>query len=163
VGDGSEITFTVGEQLTTLPLPNDAVMRTGNLEGTVSLDGGDSIITLDLHGLTSDQTFRDRYVRRTMFPTDRFATLTIASLLPLPDGFANGDEISTSVAGSLNIKGVNIPVTFEVTGRDDGDVVFVLGKTVVTWDQLKMPAPTARSVVSIEDDIRVEVLFAIRP
>lgn len=163
VGDGSEITFTVGEQLTTLPLPNDAVLRTNSLSGDVSLDGGASTIAIDLHSLRSDQTFRDRYVRRTMFPNDRFATLTIPNVLPLPDGFADGDEASAKVAGTLNVKGVDVPVTFDVVARDDGHTVFILAKTTVTWDQLQIPAPSARSVVSIEDEVKVEVLLAVRP
>ena len=54
-------------------------------------------------------------------------------------------------------------VTFDVTARDDGDVVFILAKTTVTWAQLQLPPPSARSVVSIEDDIRVEVLLVVRP
>ncbi|MDA1173550.1 MAG: YceI family protein, partial [Chloroflexi bacterium] len=160
---GIEFTFTVGEELTTLPLPNDAVLRTTSLSGDVSLDGGVSTITVDLHSLRSDQTFRDRYVQRTMFPNHRFATLTIPTVLPLPDGFVDGDEASAEVAGTLNVKRVDVPVTFDVVARDDGHSVFILAKTTVTWDQLQMPAPTARSVVSIEDDVKVEVLLAVRP
>lgn len=163
VGDGSEITFTVGEQLTTLPLPNDAVLRTSSLSGEVSLDGGVSTIAVDLHSLRSDQTFRDRYVQRTMFPNDRFATLTIPTVLPLPDGFADGNEASAQVDGTLTVKGLDVSVTFDIVARDDGDTVFILGKTTVTWDQLQMPAPSARSVVSIEDEVRVEVLLAVHP
>ena len=153
----------MGEELTTLPLPNDAVLRTTSLSGDVSLDGGVSTITVDLHSLRSDQTFRDRYVQRTMFPNHRFATLTIPTVLPLPDGFVDGDEASAEVAGTLNVKRVDVPVTFDVVARDDGHSVFILAKTTVTWDQLQMPAPTARSVVSIEDDVKVEVLLAVRP
>ena len=163
VGEGSEITFTVGEQLTTLPLPNDAVLRTSNLSGNIALDGGASSITVDLHSLRSDQTFRDRYVQRTMFPNDRFATLTIPSIERLPAGFAGGDEASAEVSGTLNIKGANVPTTFDVTARDDGTIVFILAKTTVTWAQLGLPAPSARSVVSIEEEINVEVLLAVTP
>lgn len=163
VGSDSEITFTIGEQLTTLPLPNDAVLRSSTLTGKVSLDGGISIITIDLHSLRSDQTFRDRYVQRTMFPQDRFATLTIPSVLPLPTGFAAGDEVSAKISGTLTIKGVDVLVPFDVTARDDGDHILILAKTTVTWDQLDLPAPSARSVVSIENDVRVEVLLAVRP
>lgn len=161
VGEGSEITFTVREQLTSLPLPNDAVLRTSSLSGNIALDGGASSITVDLHSLRSDQTFRDRYVQRTMFPNDRFATLTIPRVTPLPGGFADGDEASAQVSGTLNIKGADVPVTFDVTARDDGNVVLILARTTVTWAQLGLPAPSARSVVSIEDEIKVEVLLAV--
>jgi len=163
VGEGSEITFTVEEQLAKLPLPNEAVLRTNTLSGNVSLDGDISTIAVDLHTLRSDATFRDRYVKRTMFPNHQFATLIIPSVLPLPDGFADGNEASSSVAGNLSIKGKEVPVIFEVVARDDGEAVFILAETVVTWAQLQMPVPTARSVVSVEDEIKVEVLLAVRP
>lgn len=162
VGSGSEITFTVREKLVKLPLPNNAVLRTTALAGEVSLDGGASVVTLDLHALSSDQTFRDRYVRRTMFSRNRFATLTIGSVLPLPDRFATGDEVEARVAGSLHIKGADVPVAFDIVARDDGDELFILARTVVTWDQLQLPVPTARAVTSVEDDISVEVLLAVR-
>ena len=163
VGEGSKITFTVEEQLAKLPLPNDAVLRTNTLSGNVSLDGDISTIAVDLHTLRSDATFRDRYVKRTMFPNHRFATLVIPSVLPLPDGLADGNEASSSVAGNLRVKGREAPVTFDVVVRDDGHTVFILAKTIVTWSQLQIPVPTARSVVSVEDEIKVEVLLAVRP
>jgi hypothetical protein len=163
VGDGSEITFTVREKLVELPLPNDAVLRTTALEGQVLMDGGSSTVTLDLYGLSSDQTFRDRYVRRAMFPGDRFATLTIGSVLPLPEGLAAGDEVEAEVPKTLELKGAVVPVMFNVLARDDGDEVFILARTTVTWEQLGLPVPAARAVTSVEDDIRVEVLLAARP
>ena len=39
VGEGSEATFTVEEKLSSLPLPNDAVVRTTALSGEVHFDG----------------------------------------------------------------------------------------------------------------------------
>ena len=84
-------------------------------------------------------------------------------MLPLPAGFADGDGVSAIVDGTLNVKGNDVPVTFDVTARDDGDVVYILGKTTVTWDQLGVARPSVRSVVSIEDDIRVEVLLGLYP
>ena len=163
VGAGSEITFTVEEKLVELPLPNDAVLRTSSLDGEVSLDGGTSAITIDLHALASDQTFRDRYVRRTMFPNDRFATLTVGSVLPMPEGLASGDEASARVDGTLRVKGADVGVTFDIVARDDGDEIFILGSTTVTWAQLQLPTPAARAVTSVEDEIRVEVLLAVTP
>ena len=59
VTDESEATFTVGEQLTRLPLPNDAVLKTNALTGEVFLDGRPSSISIDIHRLSSDQRLRD--------------------------------------------------------------------------------------------------------
>ena len=163
VTEGSEATFTVQEQLASLALPNDAVMRTSELGGEVRLDGGESRVTLDLQSMTSDSSNRDRYVQSRMFPGQQTATITFGDLRPLPAGFVNGDEVLTEVTGTLSINAIEVPLTFAVEARDDGDAVVVLGRTDFTWDQLAMPVPTARSVVSVEDTVRVNVLLTLDP
>ena len=163
VSEGSEATFTVEEQLQRLPLPNDAVLRTTALSGEVRLDGGASIISIDLHELSSDQQFRDRYVRTAMFPNDPIATFTVDSVGPLPSGFTDGGTVSTQVSGALTVRGVEVPMTFEIEARDDGDVVHALGRTQFTWDQLSIKAPTALSVVWVAEEVSVEVLLTLRP
>ena len=163
VSDGSEATFTVEEQLARLPLPNDAVMRTTNLSGEVRLDGGESVVQIDLHTLVSDQEFRDRYVRTRMFGDHQFATFTVPDVGPLPDGLSSGDEVTTSVSGTLDIRGITVPMEFEIEARDDGSELFILGRTTFTWQELDIPPPTAPVVVSIEDDVIVEVLLTVEP
>ena len=61
--------------------------------------------------------------------------------------------------GTLALKGADFPLTFDLEIRNDGEVLNVLGRTTVTWEQLNIPVPTARSVVSVEDDIRVQILL----
>ena len=163
VSDGSEATFTVEEQLASLSLPNDAVMRTTALSGEVHLDGRPSVVEVDLQKLSSDQSFRDRYVRDRMFSEHPVAVFTVEDIGGIPDGMAEGDTVETSVDGSLEVHGGVFPLTFEIQARDDGDSIFILGRATFTWDQLEVPRPQARSVVSIEDDVRVEILLAVVP
>ncbi|MCY4581762.1 MAG: YceI family protein, partial [Chloroflexi bacterium] len=164
VSEDSEATFSVGEVLANVSVPNyEAVMRTTGLTGEVRLDGGASLVTVDLHSMTSDEPFRDRYIQNRMFPGQPSASVAFGDLTPLPGGFTNGDEVTTEVAGTLNINGMDVPLTFEITARDDGNTVFVLGRSMFTWDQIGEPVPTARSVVSVEDEVRVEVLLALKP
>ena len=138
-------------------------MRTTSLRGEVRLDGSPSVFTINLHQLSSDSNFRDGYVRNTMFPDDKFATFAVEDIGSASEDFARGETIATAVGGVLTIKGEDIPLIFEVEARDDGDVVFILGKTTFTWDQLKLRKPRARLVVSLEDEVKVEVLLATRP
>lgn len=164
VGPGSEATFSVDEELARVTVPNyEAVMRTDELSGEVRLDGGDSLITVGLHGMTSDEEFRDRYVRSRMFPNQPTAEVAFGDLTPLPEGFADGDETTSEVAGTLRINGREVPLTFAVTARDDGDMVHALGRSSFTWDDIGEPVPTARVVVSVGDEVRVEVLLALTP
>ena len=163
VGEGSEATFTVTEQLATLSLPNDAVMRTTGLSGEVRLDGGASEVAVDLHSMTSDSSGRDGYVRFRMFPDQPSATVRFGDLRPLPDGFTDSVEVSTTATGELNINDLTHPLVFDIEARDDGEVVYVVGRTTFTWEDIGMPPPSARIVVSVEDEVRVEVLLALRP
>ncbi|MDE2860054.1 MAG: YceI family protein [Chloroflexota bacterium] len=163
VSEGSEATFTVEEQLASLPLPNDAVMRTTALSGEVHLDGRPSVVEVDLQRLSSDQEFRDRYVRNRMFGQYPVAVFTVEDIGGIPDGLAEGEEVATRVEGSVEVHGGVFPLEFEIQARDDGDSLFILGRTTFTWDQLEVPRPEARSVVSIEDDVRVEILLAVVP
>ena len=157
VAEGSKISFSVTEQLFRLSSPIDAVLTTSKLEGNIFLDGRESIIEMDLHSLTSDSSSRDRYVKRRMFPDNRTAILEVPPIETLPKGFETGVEVSTKIASILKIKGNDIPVDFDIVAIDSGDHISITGKTIVTWDQLKMPVPTARAVLSLEDEIRVEV------
>ena len=89
VGEGSEITFTVGEQLSRLPLPNAAVVRTNTLSGQLNLDGQLSQVEIDLRTLFSGQDFRDRYIRGRMFRDSPVAVFTVEDLISLPNEFSS--------------------------------------------------------------------------
>lgn len=164
VGAGSKATFSVYEELARVTVPNyEAVLETEELSGEVRLDGGGSLVTVGLHRMTSDNEFRDRYVQRQMFPNQPTAEVAFGDLTPLPDGFANGDEATASVEGTLRINGLDVPLLFEIRARDDGSLVYVWGGSSFTWDDIQEPVPTARSVVSVDDTVRVEVLLALTP
>ena len=159
VGEGSEITFTVGEQLTRLPTPIEAVMRTEKLSGEINVDGEPSAIQVDLRSLASDQQYRDRYVQNRMFPDHPTATFTVDAISGLPPEFESGDTFGRQVDGTLNLNDQDFPISFDLEVRNDGDVLNVLGRTVFTWDDLQIAVPTARSVVWVEDEVDVQVLL----
>ena len=163
VVEGSEITFTVGEVLSRLPTPIEAVLRTSELSGQINLDGQPSTVEVNLHSLNSDQQYRDRYVQLQMFPQHPVASFTLDSVTELPNEFDSGDTFQRSVSGTLNVKGADFPISFDLEVRNDGDLLNVLGRTVFTWQQLDVPVPTARSVVSIDDEVHVEILLVAKP
>ena len=158
VGEGSEITFTVEEELRNVPLPFDVVIRTTELSGEINVDGQPSSISVDLHTLVSDQQFRDSYIRSRMFPDHPVAIFTVESVAELPPEFSKGEEFERQAAGTLNVNGRDVPMTFELEVRNDGNVLNVLGRTSFTWEQVDIPVPTARSVVRVADEVFVQVL-----
>ena len=163
IGEGSEATFTVNEKLARLELPNDAVMRTGDLSGQVYLDGQTSVIEINLHSLTSDQSRRDGYVQDRMFPNNPVATFTVPDLGPLPEPIAVGESITRQVEGQLSIRGITKPVTFEVVARLDPEALFILGRTSFTWDELEIPPPNIPGRIQVKDEVSVEVLLSAVP
>ena len=163
VGEGSEATFTVNEQLAWLDLPNDAVMKTTGLSGIILLNGQPSVFELDLHSMTSDADRRDGYVQRRMFPDHRIATFTVSDLGDLPDPLPEGEVIARQVQGELSIRGVTKPIVFEIEARLDPGKLFVLGRTVFTWEELEIPPPNIPGRIQVKDEVKVEVLLAAIP
>ena len=163
VSEGSEATFTVREKLSRLPLPNDAVVRTTAVTGELHLDGRPSVFEIDLHKLGSDQARRDQYIRQTMFPSDPVAVLTVDDVGSLPPGFTDGDTVTATVPGTLTLRGSDFPISFEVEARDDGEVIFIVGRTSFVWADLEIPPPNIGQFVQVEDEVKVEVLLAARP
>ena len=47
--------------------------------------------------------------------------------------------------------------------RDDGEVIFILGRTTFVWDDFQIPPPNIAGFVEVVDEVRVEVLLAVRP
>ena len=159
IEEGSEITFTVEEELGRSPIRFDAVISSTGLTGTANLDGSPSVVTLDLHSLSSDQQFRDRYIQTRLFPDTPEAVVTVDQLPDLPQSFFDGEETTGQLDGSLQIGETITPLVFDVTARKDGSTINILGRTSFTWEQLELRKPTARSVVYLADEVRVQVLL----
>ncbi len=159
VTDGSEATFTVNEQLSRLPAPNDAVLRTGAITGEVRLDGEEFTVEIDLHELTSDQERRDEYVRNQLFPNQPVTTIVFDGITDIPGGLLDGDEITTTATGTVNVNGADAEIEFEIESRLDDDTLFVLGRADFVWADFGMTAPVSQ-FFEVRDEVFVEVLLA---
>lgn len=138
-------------------------MRTTALSGEVRFDGGQSRVVVDLHRLTSGQSLRDGYVRRTMFPQHPTAVFNLDHLGPLPPGFTEGQDVETRRAGVLEIRGIEAPLEFDLKVHDQGDVVEVQGRTGFIWQDFGLETPTAGIVLSVSDQVDVEVTLVLKP
>jgi len=162
VGEGSEATFTVNEKLSSLPLPNDAVMRTGGVTGEIDLSAGTASLVIDLQTLRSDSTKRDRYIRNQLFPSQPKAMITVNKFPDIPEKFAEGESFTSTVMATVNVSGTDAEIEFEIESRLDPDRLLVLVKGDFTWADFGMNAPTSRSFV-VKDDVHVEVLVSAVP
>jgi hypothetical protein len=161
VTDNSVATFTVREQLSSLPAPNDAVLKTNAISGSVRLDGDDFVVSIDLHKLQSDQSRRDRFVRDQLFPRQPIATVSFGGITSVPGGLASGDEVALMREGTVNVNGQDAVIPFAITARLDGDRLYVLGRADFTWQQFGMTAPRSQ-FFDVEDNVHVEVLVEAR-
>ena len=163
VSETSEARFIVREQLALLPASHPVEMRTTALEGEIHLDGRPSVVNIDLHQLRSDQRLRDRYVRGSMFPDHPTAVFTLQELSILPGGLADGKEVEAQITGVLNIQGADFPLMFDVTVQDRGGLISIEGRTKFSWDDLGLDRPTAVIVLTLSDDVEVQVSLTARP
>ena len=127
VGEGSKVTFYVREELASVPLPFDAEVSTTALTGEIHLDGRDSVIEIDLQSLSSDNSFRDRYIQERMFGQHPTGVVTVKGMSELPSGFTGGETVTTEVESELLIREVTTPLTFEVEARDEGSEISITG------------------------------------
>ena len=74
-----------------------------------------------------------------------------------------GETFTRQVAGILNVNGIDFPLTFDLEVRNDGDVLNVLALTEFTWDQLQIRVPNVRNIVSVEDEVSVQLLLVAEP
>ena len=77
--------------------------------------------------------------------------------------FCTGEVATRKITGRLKIRGIEVPLSFDIEARDDGDVVHILGRTTFTWADFQIPVPAAPPVIRVEDEVKVEVLLAVRP
>lgn len=166
VATGSKAIVRVNEQLANITSPSDAVLTSDKVTGRFELrpDGTftqESKITVDLTALSSDQRLRDDYVQSESLETRRFPMAdfvpvrVIGLTLPLP---ASGD-LTFRLEGKMTIHGVSKDVTFAVTAkRADADLT-ANAKADPSWKfgDFGMPQPRSASVLSVKDDIRLEI------
>jgi len=162
----SKTTVRVREVLAQIRAPSDAVLTGTGVKGsfTLNADGtftSASKITADLTTLRSDQGQRDQFIKDNTLQTRRFPTAEFipdkAGALPLP--LPESGEFTFTLTGRMTIHGTTKTVTFDVTAKRDGARLTATAKANPSWKfaDFGMQQPRVASVLSIEDDIRVEI------
>lgn len=166
IAQGSgEARFRAREQLAILPAPNEAIGRTRDVTGTIVLNSSgavvaaESAVQVDLRTLRSDQSVRDNFIQRTTlqtsrYPTADFAVKEVAGMpWPLPDRGTTEFQLF----GDLTVHGVTRPTTWQVSAELTPGQVTATAVADMEISDFGMTPPKAGPVVSIEDDIRIEI------
>jgi len=168
VGDVSEARYRVDEQLAGVTVRNDAVGVTRAVSGGVVVreDGSvlaGSAIVVDVSVLASDQRMRDNYISRNTLQTDRYPSVTFVPTairgvtFPLALGGLPSEALPVEIDGELTIKDVTRAVTWTGTVVLAADSATLDAGVVVTFEEFGITKPRVARVLSVSDEIRLEV------
>ena len=165
LSEASVARYLVGEQLARLSMPNDAIGETPDVSGSVvfdadgKVDSSMSVVTVGLAGLKSDESRRDGYVRNRVFDVSQYpdAELVVTEVADLPWPLPESGEVTFLLIGDFTVRDVTTVTKWDVTAEISGGTVSGQAKTVLTFEQLKMSKPSFSFILSVEDDIRLEL------
>ena len=165
VADGSAARYLVGEELVRIPNPIVAVGETSDVSGAIVFDADGaadeaaSIVSVGLSGFVSDEDRRDNYVRSRLFDTSRFprAELAVRETPGLPWPLPESGDAEFQIVGDLTIQGVSHTTVWDATATFSADSVEGSASTVVTFDDFGLSKPSFAFIISVEDEIRLEM------
>jgi polyisoprenoid-binding protein YceI len=165
VPQDSQATFRVREQLAGVELPNDAVGTTGAVSGQIALNedgtlaGGASKITVDLSQLATDSSRRDAFIKQNTLNTGQYplAEFVPTSASGLPSPLPAGGAYDFTLSGPMTVHGVKKDVTWNVSAVRADPGLTGTASTSVTFGDFGMAPPQVPVVLSVTDQIRLEV------
>lgn len=163
----SQVTVRVREQLAGLSAPNDAVLTTNSVTGSLGVGADGTVLpgstfTVDLRTLQSDEDRRDNFVKTNTLETARFptATFTLTGASGLPSPLPESGTWQFDLTGSLSIHGVQKDVTWKAIATRSGDEISGTATLTVRFEDFGMETPRVAVVLSVQDEIRLEVQLA---
>jgi len=162
-GDDSFVGYRVRETFAGLSVASDAVGRTHDVQGILTVEGGSSVteagVTAGLQALESDEERRDAAIRRRGLETDRLpeSTFTLSGPLPLPFPPTVGQEVSVTATGDLMLHGVTQRVEVPVDARWNGGTIEVVGTIDIAFADYDIDPPSVGGFVSVEDEGEIEL------
>ena len=169
VPSASTASYRVREQLAGRNFPNDAIGTTQQVSGSIVLDAQGKImpgskVTVDLRTITSDEPRRDNYIRNNTLTTASFphAEFVLGELRGLPFPLPASGKANVQILGTLTIRGVTRPVTWEGTAEFGRDTVRLQARTAFKFGEFELAQPRVFFLLSVDDNIRLEVDLTLR-
>ena len=159
------------EKLTRLPSPSDAVGKTQAISGDVYLVPGQglaqsppSTVSVDLRTLATDSPMRDGFIKMATLQTSQFpmATFTVTGIDGFPTSYKEGDEVKVTLTGTMQVHGVDQPVTWTGTARYAGQQLETIASTDVTMTQFGMTPPAVPVVQSVDDKVHLDLHLVLQ-
>jgi polyisoprenoid-binding protein YceI len=160
--------YRVREQLANLPAESDAVGRTSDVTGSITVEtsGATTTVTagslsVDMTSLTSDKTMRDNRLKREGLETDAFPTATVTLTAPVvvPAAALAGTASDITMTGDLTVHGVTKSVQIPAKAQLVNGTIQVAGSLTFPLSDYAIVAPNIGGfVVSIADEGTLEFL-----
>lgn len=155
------------EQLAGASLPSEAVGNTPDVSGAILIDGTGTVdpdqsrIVVDLRTLTSDQPQRDNYIQRNTLQTQQFPLAEFAptEARGAPTAVPTIGDATFQLLGNLTVHGVTRPVVWDVTATFAGSEMAGRATTQVKITDFGMTKPQLARVLSLEDELTLELEF----
>jgi polyisoprenoid-binding protein YceI len=143
------------------------VGRTPDVSGSISLSGTTltaAQLEADLTTLRSDQSMRDGQLGGQGIQTDQFPTATFVLTQPIELGSPpeENEQIQVTAVGDLTLHGVTNEVTIPLAAVRAGDVIGVAGSLTFAWEDFGMEQPSSMRVVSLADEVTMELQVFFR-
>jgi polyisoprenoid-binding protein YceI len=168
VGSGSQAGYRVRERLANLPAESDAVGRTSDVSGSITLEAaGDGArltagtLTVDTTTIASEESRRDNRMRSEGLQTDQFPTASFAITQPVdvPAAALAGTASDVTLVGDLTLHGVTKAVQIPATAQLlDGSIQVAGSLTFVLADFQISPPNVGGFILSIADQGTLEFL-----
>jgi polyisoprenoid-binding protein YceI len=166
----SRARYRVREQLAGLDFPSDAVGETTAVTGTLVLGADGSVVaeessfTVDLTTLKTDNDRRDGYVQgRTLETAEYPEAMVVQELRDLPVPLPTTGTHSFTIAGELTLHGVTRATVWEATADFGEEAITGQARTAFDFAAFDIAIPSVARVLSVADDIRLELDFRLTP
>jgi polyisoprenoid-binding protein YceI len=170
VPEQTEASYQVQEQFLDRNLPNKAIGKTNAVEGEFQFTtdgqptGQVTKITVDLRTLTSDSGMRDRRIRSQWLESNTYpyATFVSTGVEGVPDSYTAGQQVSFKLLGNMTIRDVTRTVTFDMTGKLDGDTVTGTATTQILMKDFGFDPPSVAGILTVQDGVTITVNFTAK-
>jgi polyisoprenoid-binding protein YceI len=169
VAGDSQAGYRVRERLASLSAESDAVGRTSDVSGTVTLEADGTTTTLtagtlmvDTTTIVSDEDRRDSRLRTEGLQTDTFptASFTITQPVEIPASAIDGTATDVTLTGDLELHGVTKSVSIPAQARLVDGTIQVAGSITFLLSDFEIEAPNVGGfIISIADEGALE--FAV--
>ena len=159
----TEAAYFAGEQLARLGVPSTAKGTTVDVSGQFSLgaEGLDpavpATIRVGLATLTSDEGRRDNRVREALQVSQHPTATFTAERIEGWSGIADGESVVATLVGTLELRGVQRQVSWELEAVRQGNVISALATTSFLYEDFGIPLLNIGGVVSVEEDVTLQV------